>query len=114
MREQMKLYIAIALEPYIILMSEIDIHIIIDWAYRFCRLHLFKKINSIKVHQRFRNTCQLDECNIPGGPKKRTVDFSGLCSDQQLSLFTLLDRKKFLIIITPRSSNLGENFLFYE
>ena len=33
---------------------------------------------------------------IPGGPQKNgtvdTVDFSGLCSDQWLSFFTLLDR----------------------
>ena len=30
---------------------------------------------------------------IPGGPKKTgTVDFLGLCSDQQLSFFTSLDR----------------------
>ena len=33
---------------------------------------------------------------IPGGPKKHgTVDFLGLCSDQQLSFFTLLDRASF-------------------
>ena len=36
---------------------------------------------------------------IPGGPKKTgtvdTVDFSGLYSNQQLSLFTLLDRTSF-------------------
>ena len=32
-----------------------------------------------------------------------TVDFLGLCSDQQLFFFTLLDRHLFLIIITPRS-----------
>ena len=51
-----------------------------------------------------------------GWPKKNvTVDFSGLCSDQQLSFFTLLDIEHlFLIIITPRSSNLVDNFLFYE
>ena len=31
-----------------------------------------------------------------GWPKKNgTVDFSGLCSDQQLSVFTLLDRASF-------------------
>ena len=37
--------------------------------------------------------------DIPGGPKKTgtvdTVDFQGLCSDQQLSFFTLLDRASF-------------------
>ena len=27
--------------------------------------------------------------------KSRTVDFSGLCSDEQLSFFTLLDRASF-------------------
>ena len=27
-------------------------------------------------------------------PKNGTVDFSGLCSDQQLSFFTLLDSKQ--------------------
>ena len=33
---------------------------------------------------------------IPGGPaKKGTVDILGLCSDQQLSFFTLLDRTSF-------------------
>ena len=52
---------------------------------------------------------------IPGGPPKNgTVDFLGLCSDQQLSFFTLLDRTSFPHIITPRSSNSVENFLFYE
>ena len=54
-----------------------------------------------------------------GWPEKKpgtvdTVDFSGLCSEQQLSFFTLLDRASFPHIITPRSSNLVENFLFYE
>ena len=34
--------------------------------------------------------------SIPGGPKNNgTVDFLGLCSDQQLSFFTLLDRASF-------------------
>ena len=35
--------------------------------------------------------------DIPGWPKQNTgiVDFSELCSDQQLSLFTLLDRASF-------------------
>ena len=28
-------------------------------------------------------------------PKNRTVDILGLCSDQQLSFFTLLDRASF-------------------
>ena len=57
----------------------------------------------------------------PPPPKKKkkngtvdTVDFSGLCSDQQLYLFTLLNRSSFLIIITQISSNLVENFLFYK
>ena len=30
-----------------------------------------------------------------GWPKNRTVDFLGLCSDQQLSFVTLLDRASF-------------------
>ena len=47
--------------------------------------------------------------------KNGTIGFLGLCSDQQLSFFTLLDRTSiYFIIITPRSSNLVENFLFYE
>ena len=34
--------------------------------------------------------------SIPGGKKKHgTVDFLGLCSDQQLSFYTLLDRASF-------------------
>ena len=33
---------------------------------------------------------------IPGGPKNRNSRFLGLCSDQQLSSFTLLDRASFL------------------
>ena len=38
---------------------------------------------------------QLD-LRIPGGPKNPgTVDFSVLCSHQQLSFFTLLDRTSF-------------------
>ena len=41
------------------------------------------------------------ECRYTGWPKnKGTVDFSGLCSDQQLSFFTLLDRTSF-----PRYNN---------
>ena len=43
-----------------------------------------------------------------------TVDFSGLCSDQQLPFSPCWIEDLFLIIITPRSSNLVENFLFYE
>ena len=43
-----------------------------------------------------------------------TVDFSGLCSDQQLSFFTLLDRASFPHYNNTKSSNLVENFLFYE
>ena len=43
-----------------------------------------------------------------------TVDFSGLCSDQQLSFSPCWIEHLFLLIITPRSSNLVENFLFYE
>ena len=57
-------------------------------------------------------------CNYTGWPRNNgtvdTVDFSGLCSNQQLfsSLFWI--EHLFPIIITPRSSNLVENFLFYE
>ena len=55
-----------------------------------------------KTSEIFLNT--VDKINeqsliIPGGPPKNgtvdTVDFSGLCSDQQLSFFTLLDRASF-------------------
>ena len=50
-----------------------------------------------------------------GWPNKNgtvdTVDFSGLCSDQQLSFFSpCWTEHLFLIIITPRSSTLVENF----
>ena len=44
-------------------------------------------------------------------PKNGTVDFCCCCSDQQLPCWI---EHLFLIIITPRSSNLVENFLFYE
>ena len=43
-----------------------------------------------------------------------TVDFSGLCSNQQLFSSLCWIEHLFSIIITPRSSNLVENFLFYE
>ena len=34
--------------------------------------------------------------NIPGGPEKKgTVDLLGLCCNQQLLFFTLLDRASF-------------------
>ena len=49
-----------------------------------------------------------------GWPKKNgTVDFSGLCSDQQLSFSPCWIEHLFLIIITPRSSNLVENFILW-
>ena len=51
---------------------------------------------------------------IQGGPEERNSRysrFSGLCSDQQL-LSSI--EHLFPIIITSRSSNLVENFLFYE
>ena len=52
---------------------------------------------------------------IPGGPKNPgTVDFLGLCSDQQLSFSPCWIEHLSLIIITPSSSNSVENFLFYE
>ena len=44
----------------------------------------------------------------------KTVDFSGLCSNQQLFSSPCWIEHLFPIIITPRSSNLVENFLFYE
>ena len=51
---------------------------------------------------------------IPGGPKKNgtvdTVHFSGLIN----SFSPCWIEHLFLVIITPRSSNLVENFLFYE
>ena len=43
-----------------------------------------------------------------------TVDFSELCSNQQLFSLPSWKEHLFHIIITPRSSNLVENFLFYE
>ena len=43
-----------------------------------------------------------------------TVDFSGLCSNQQLFSSACWIEHLLPIIITPRSSNLVENFLFYE
>ena len=48
-------------------------------------------------------------------PKNGTVDrFLGLCSDQQLSFSPRWIEHHFLLIITPRSTNLVETFLFYE
>ena len=46
---------------------------------------------------------------IPGGPlKTETVNFLGLCSDQQLSFFTLLDIEHlFLIIINTKIIKFG-------
>ena len=41
--------------------------------------------------------------------KNGTVDFLGLCSDHQLSLFTLLDRRSF-----PHYNNTKIIKLFYE
>ena len=43
-----------------------------------------------------------------------TVNFSGLCSNHQLFSSLCWIEHLFLIIITPRSSNFVENFLFYE
>ena len=43
-----------------------------------------------------------------------TVDFSGLCSNQQLFSSPCWIEHLFPIIITPRPSNLVENLLFYE
>ena len=57
-------------------------------------------------------------CKYTGWPPKNrtvdTVDFSELCSDQQLSISPCWIEHLFLFIITPRSSNVVENFLFYE
>ena len=47
-------------------------------------------------------------------PKNGIVKFLGFCSEQQLSFLPSWIEHLFLIIITPRSSNLVENFLFYE
>ena len=65
--------------------------------------------------------------NIPPPPKKKKKHththththteqsiFLGLCSGQQLSFSPCWIEHLVLIIITPRSSNVVENFLFYE
>ena len=49
-----------------------------------------------------------------GPPKNGTVNFLGLCSDEQLFFSPCWIEHLFLIIMTPRSSNLIESFLFYE
>ena len=46
-----------------------------------------------------------------GWPKNGSVDFLGLCSDQQLSFSPCWIEHLFLIVITPRSSHLVE-FLY--
>ena len=46
-----------------------------------------------------------------GPPKSGTVDFLGLCSNQQSSFSPCWIEHPFGIIITPKSSNLGEIFL---
>ena len=52
-------------------------------------LSAFLQLSTIKVGKKI-------YMGIPGGQKKNgTVDFLGLCSDQQLSFFTLLDRTSF-------------------
>ena len=57
---------------------------------------------------------------IQGGPEiteqstGRYSRFSGLCSNQQLFSSPCWIEHLFPIIITPRSSNLVENCLFYE
>ena len=44
----------------------------------------------------FRHWCFVSQHRYTGWPKNNgTVDFLGLCSDQQLSFFTLLDRTSF-------------------
>ena len=53
--------------------------------------------------------------SLVGGPSKNgTFNFLGLCSNQQLSFLPCWIEHLSLIIITLRSSNLVENFLFYE
>ena len=53
-----------------------------------------------------------------GWPQKNgtvdTVDFSGLCSDQQLSFFTLLDRASFPHYNNTKIIKFGRELLFYE
>ena len=46
--------------------------------------------------------------------KNGTVNILGLCSDEQLFFSPCWIEHIFLIIMTPRSSNLVENLLFYE
>ena len=48
------------------------------------------------------------------GGYSRYSRFSRLCSDQQLSFFTLLDRASFPHYCNTKIINLVENFLFYE
>ena len=82
-----------------------------------------------KIHMRDKWVCGTktnDSTPIPnfislpytGWPRNNgtvdTVDFSGLCSGQQLFSSPCWIEHLFPIIITPRSSNLVENFLFYE
>ena len=47
-------------------------------------------------------------------PKNGSVNFLGLCSNEQLFFSPCWIEHLFLIIMTPRLSNLVENFLFYE
>ena len=56
--------------------------------------------------------CVYTHTGCPPPPQKKKKKKNATV-DQQLSLFTLFHHI-FLIIITPRSSNLVENFLFYE
>ena len=67
---------------------------------------------------RYVSQCRLQNFPFSGktSPKKHgTIDFFlGICSDQQLSFSPCSIEHLFFIIITPRSSNLVENFLFYE
>ena len=51
---------------------------------------------------------------VGGPPRNGTVNFLGLCSDEQLFFSPCWIEHLFVIIMTPRSSNLVENFLFYE
>ena len=85
-------------------------------------------MNMSVLYSMFGNETNLNEskwniCVYTGWPppppkKKRNSRYSRFCrtcSDQQLSFFSpCWTEHLLLIIITPRSSNLVENFLFYD
>ena len=51
---------------------------------------------------------------VGGPPKTEQSIFLGLCSDEQLFFSPCWIEHLYLIIMTPRSSNLVKNLLFYE